>query len=74
MGSLDVSGCLHIVGVWDQVRETWSGQWKGGSGEEERAIEDCQTGHGRSAETSPTPIPPASTQTVTSSRKPPNLS
>ena len=34
VGSLDVSGRLHVVGVWDQVRETWSEEWereRGGS-------------------------------------------
>ena len=28
VGSLDVSGCLHVVGVWDQVREAWSQEWE----------------------------------------------
>ena len=32
VGSLDVSGRLHVVGVWDQVRETWSEEWEGERG------------------------------------------
>lgn len=42
MGSLHISGCLHIVGVWDQVRETWSGQWERGGREEEHDIESVR--------------------------------
>lgn len=34
MGSLDISGRLHVVGVRDQVRETWSGERERGRREE----------------------------------------
>lgn len=45
MCSLDISGCLHVVGVWDQVRETWSG-WEKAGREKEHGIEEDQSDPG----------------------------